>query len=277
MLLLLAYPITGVPGADDRDLPILETLQLPAEVQAVAVSPDGRRAAVALPTKGGDRTVLRLHSLDAVEPTTIKIPGLVRHLLFGDDDSSIYALEHRPAKRHEGEAFLIRIGLHSLEIEARLRLPPTARWIEPWRERQSLLIPARNEIRTITLPELRSGSLFRVLGENLCLRAIGGTRVLVGQDAALLRVDLSDAQGREGMPVRERIAMPAPVVFIDLEQTGRHAIAGLADGTDVSVSLDPLPPEPVESEAATEPLPVETTSEPKDQLLVGFLPSSFFQ
>jgi hypothetical protein len=111
-----------------------------------------------------------------------------------------------------------------------------------------LLIPARNEIRTITLPSLRSGPLYRVLGENLAVVASGGSRVLVGQDAAVLVVDLSDPQGREGLPVRQRIATPAPVVSIDLEDGGGRAIARLADGSTVSVKLDSRPP--VESRPA---------------------------
>ena len=219
---------------------------------------------MALPSGRGDRsprTLLSLHSLDAVEPATIRIPGLVRDLLFGDDDASVYALEHRPAKRREGESYLLRIGLRDWKIEDRLRLPPSARGIEPWRAGGSLLIPARNEIRTITLPSLRSGPLYRVLGENLAVVAGGGSRVLVGQDAAVLVVDLSDPQGREGLPVRQRIATPAPVVSIDLEDGGGRAIARLADGSTVSVNLDSRPP--VESRPAvtheispaTEPVP----------------------
>ena len=250
-LLLLACPSAVVSNQDPAAPPILETLELPAERQAVAVSADGRRAAVALPAGRGDRsprTLLSLHSLDAPEPATIKISGLVRDLLFSDDDASIYALEHRPAKRLEGESYLLRIGLSDWKVEERLRLPPTARAIEPWRAGGSLLIPARDEIRTITLPSLRSGPLYRVPGQNLSLFVSGGSRVLVGQDTGLVVVDLSDPQGREGMPVRERIATPAPVLSIDLDDGGIHAVAHLADGSDVSVNL--VSRAPVESEPA---------------------------
>jgi len=269
VLLLAAWPGAGVSAEGARGRPILDTLELPAEVQAVAGSPDGLWAAVALPSGRGERsprTLLQLHSLDTVEPTTTKISGLVRDLLFSDDNDALYALEHRPAKRSEGEAYLLRIDLHNLKIEDRLRLPPTAQGIEPWRAGRSLLIPARNEIRTITLPLFRSGSLFRILGENLTVSATTGTLVVVGQDAAVLVVDLADPQGREGLPVRDRIATPAPVVSIDLEQGGMHAVAHLADGSDVSLSLDPGTP--VETGAAVVREIAPTPNEPEPLAIV---------
>ncbi len=269
LLLLVACPAPGLSG-----VPVLDTLQLPAEVQAVATSSDGTRAAVALPPapgRGSPRTLLRLHSIDNAEALTIKIGGLVRDLLFSDDDSSIYVLEHRPAKRGGGQSFLLRIDLSDLKIEKRLRLPPTARGIEPWSAGPSLLIPARNEIRTISLPLLRSGPLFRVPGENLCVAVAGGSRVLIGQETALLVVDLSDPQGREGMPVRRRVATRAPVVSIDVDDGGLRAVARLADGSQLSLSLDKIEPAeektvpPVAAEAPPPPPvapPVAAAPEP---------------
>jgi hypothetical protein len=79
-----------------------------------------------------------------------------------------------------------------------------------------------------------------VVGENYSVAAAGGTRVLVGQDAALLLVDLSDPQPRDGMRWRERIAAPAPVVSLALAADGSQGVGRLADDRIVAVRFDPL-------------------------------------
>jgi hypothetical protein len=216
-------------------------VELPPEVQALAVSPDGNRAAVAavLPaTKGRELSAeIRVYGIDGSVVVT-PVQGQVRDLLFAAD--VLFAILHRPAKRHEGDAYLVSVDLASRKAKRELRLPPSARGIESWGGGRALLVPARNEIRTITLPLLRSGPLYRVPGENLSVAVLGGTRILIGQDAALLLVDLADPQQRESMPIRERLATPAPVVSLAVTGDGASGLAGLADGRVVALTLAPL-------------------------------------
>ena len=228
--------------------PILDRLEIPPAVQTLAVSPDGNRAAlaVALPaTKGHDlSTEIRVYGIDGSVVVT-PVQGHVRDLLFADD--ILFGILHRPAKRHEGDASLVSIDLASRKARREMRLPPSARDIESWDGGRLLLVAARNEIRTITLPLLRSGPLYRVPGENLSIAAPGGTRILIGQDAALLLVDLADPQERESMPIRERLATSAPIVSLAMTTDGAGGLAGLADGRVVALTLSPLALEEVGS------------------------------
>jgi hypothetical protein len=246
---------TLAPGASgDGDAPeihlpdgsrpaVLDTFVLPDGLQALAVSPDGRRAAVAVlaEAKGrGPSAVVRVHAVGQGEPVIVPLQGIVRDLLFLDDDTALYAIEHRPAKRREGDSYLVQIDDESRKAQRVMRLPPSARGLDYWAARGSLLVAARNELRTVTVPLMRSGPLFRVVGENLSVAVAGRTRVLVGQDDALLLVDLADPQQRESMPVRERVPAPAPVVSLALAADGSSGVAALADKRVVAVSLDPL-------------------------------------
>lgn len=267
MLALLALSsVTGTPAAT-ADSPVLEGLDLPAELLAFALSPDGRRAALALPSDTKDRsrrTLLRLHSVDETSPSELKINGLVRDLAFSAEGTLVFVLEHRPAKRGEGETYLLVFDFEKRNLENRMRMPPAAGAIERSADGRSLLIPLRDEIRTITIPQLRSGPLFRVAGDNRTIAATGGTQVVIGQDAALLVVDLADRQGREGMPIRLRVETSAAVVFIELQEEENRAIARLADGTDLTVSLDPIATTPLEAAApVAAPSIVEAPQVPK--------------
>jgi len=185
--------------------------------------------------------------------------GQVRDQLFVDD--VLYGILHRPAKRHEGDTSLVSIDLAERKVRREMRLPPSARGIESWDGGRLLLVPSRNEIRTITLPLLRSGPLYRVPGENLSVAVVGGTRILIGQDAALLLVDLADPQERDSMPIRERLATPAPVVSLAVTGDGAGGLAGLADGRVVALTLAPLALDDVGSglvvsrQAPTRPIP----------------------
>jgi len=253
-------PRVHLPGGSPP--PILDRVELPPEVQALAVSPDGNRAAVAaaLPAaKGRELSAeIRVYGIDGSVVVT-PVQGHVRDLLFSDD--TLLAILHRPAKRHEGDAYLVSVDLASRKAKREMRLPPSARGIESWNGGRALLVPTRNEIRTITLPLLRSGPLYRVPGENLSIAVLGGTRILIGQDAALLLVDLADPQQRESMPIRERLATPAPVVSLAVTGDGASGLAGLADGRVVTLTFAPLALDElgsglvVSSQLPTEPVP----------------------
>lgn len=245
----LARGVSGPGDAPEIHLPdggrppVLDTFELPEAVQALAVSPDGRRAAVAVPVEGkgrAPRASIRVHAVGRDEPVTVPVQGIVRDLLFLEDGAALYAIEHRPAKRREGDSYLVRIDEGSAKAPRVMRLPPSARDLDYWAAGRSLLVAARNELRTITVPLMRSGPLFRVVGENLSVAVAGGSRVLVGQADALVLVDLDDPQERESMPVRDRIPSPAPVLSLALTADGSSGLAALADERVLAVELDPL-------------------------------------
>jgi len=222
--------------------PILDLLTLPESLQALAVTADGRRAALATSVVAGRRSQtseIRVHGMDG-SVVVVPIDGLVRDLLFLEIDGTLLAVRHRPARRHEGETSLVVVDLESRKAVARSQLPSAARSIEYWPSGGSLLIPVRNELRTLTLPRFHGGPLFRIPGENRSLAVIDGSRLLVGQDSALLLVDLADPQGRESLPIRERIVSPSPVVSISVGQPDGRLLAGWADGRIADISLDPL-------------------------------------
>lgn len=187
-------------------------------------------------------------------------------------DGRLLAVAFRAARRTQGEAFLLEWEPARVRFKRVMRLPPTARDLTRG-SRAGLLLTARDELRTITLPSLQSGPLYRVLGENRAATAVDGDRVLVGQSEALLLVDLSDRQSREQLPVREQVAVDSPVEQLSATFDGRAVLAGLLDGSVFSVQFDPLRLDAAGAGwvvAAFAPPPVEeitgATREPDDPL-----------
>jgi len=272
-------------AADDPELylpdgvipPVLERVDLPPDLQALSVSPDGRRVAIGeLVSEQGrpPTTLIRVHDLDRAEPVDVPLRGVVRGLVDLGVPAGLFAIEHRPAKKREGDTYLVQLDLETGKAPRVMRLPPSARDLEFWPGGRSLLVAARNEIRSVTLPLIRSGPLYRIPGENYSIAIVEGTRVLVGQADALLLVDLADPQSRESMRIRERLDTPAPVISLALARGGSSGVAGLADRRVVELRMDPLAFDEVgtglvverrthaEQPAAT---PIEPVSEPIEE------------
>lgn len=229
-----------LPGEERPE--IVDRIGTPEGLVALTISPDGRRAAVAVLTdEENRRTTVHLHSLDAAEPASVELAGRIRDLLFSPVDDSVFGLLHRPAKKREGDAYLMQIEPGGKKARRALRLPPSARGLDHWPARSALLIAARNEIRTLTLPDLRSGPLYRVTGENLAVVSLGATsRVLVGQKNGMVLIDLDDPPGAVEMPVRESLTTPHPVISLAADAEGHRALARLSDGSVYDVGLSPL-------------------------------------
>ena len=239
----VAAQAVTVHTPDGRRPPILEALTLPDRLQALALSPDGRRAALAVTRDAGKgtRTRLDLHSTEEPSPVSLALPGLVRDLLFSPDGSVVFVLHHETAKRRAGEVHLAQVELRDpKKLHKEMLLPPSAHGLGFWSAESSLLVACRDEIRTIRLPGLRSGPLYRIPGGNLSVASIAGSRVLVGQAASLVIVDLADPPGREQMPLRASVASPAPVVDLAVAGSGSRALARGEDGRVFRVGLDPL-------------------------------------
>ena len=233
------FPQVHVPG--ERRPAVLDELGPLDGLLALALSPDGATAAVALASTGRPhQTELRLVTRGE-QPRSTTISGNVRDLLFSPEGDPLFALLHKPAKKREGDAYLARIDPATLKIRRSMRLPPSSHALDHWLTEQALLVACRNEIRTILLPGLRSGQLYRIDGENRSVASVGGGNlVLIGQDDGLLLVDLYDPPGADQMPIRERIDSAAPIMSLAVDAEGSGALAHLADGSLFGVEFLPL-------------------------------------
>jgi len=146
---------------------------------------------------------------------------------------------------------LKRIDIADGKSRGIMQLPATSSALDYWPARASLLVAARNEIRTVRLAGMRSGPLFRIVGANLAVTALAGsTVVLVGQERELLLVNLDDRSDEDGMPVRERVPVSSPVASLASLPDGDGALALLSDGSLHRVSFEPLTTEIVGSALA---------------------------
>lgn len=250
-------PILDPDGAPP---PILERLELSGEERLLDFAAQGTLAVVAS-TRGEARkaeSTVRVFTMTG-PPRELQVPGRVRDVMFSPDESEILAIQQRPArKKRAAECFLLRIDLNTLKARRALYLPATARDLAHWPAGGALLIAARDEVRSLLLPDLRSGPLYRLPGENHAVAAVDGSRVIVGREGQVLLVDLADSPEREGMPVRAAAEVPGTVVQIALSRTGQGGLARLADDRLFRVRLSPLALEPLEPQRAAPSAPVAT-------------------
>ena len=221
---------------------VLDGVALPEGLIDLAVSDDGRRAVLAAAVerpRGGHATSLSILEAGAAAPgVTSTLEGRFGGLIFLGDD--LLAIEHHPAKRREGDTYLVHIDPLTARVRRELRLPTSASDLAYWPSAGSLVVSVRNELRTLLLPSFQSGPLFRLPGANLCVVLVRETEALVGQEDALLLVDLATPQTRDGLPVRERLAAPGPVTALAVDATGERALARLADDRVFAVDSWPL-------------------------------------
>jgi hypothetical protein len=136
---------------------------------------------------------------------------------------------------------LLTVDTRTGRAAPQLDLPVTARGIAFAADEAALLLAARNEIRTFTLPGLTSGPLYRVPGDNVTIAAISGTsRVLVTQGARIVLVDLASPQDREGLPVVRRPMPRPPCARSRRRPPMPRAIALLEGGSTVLIGTEPL-------------------------------------
>ena len=253
-------PTARIYLADERQPPVLERVGTPEGLTTLAIDASGELAAVAVPYGAQNReSTILLYSTAAEEPTRVQVGGIIRDLLFAPDAGSVLGLLHRPAKKREGDTYLIRIDLATAKSRRLAHLPPSARALDYGHDAGALLLAVRNEIRTLTFPDLRSGPLYRVPGENLSVAALQRNgMILVGQATTLLLIDLNDPPDEHKMPIRESLVIPEPALSLASSQDGERVLARLADGTIWSVTFSPLRGEPVGAAmavAATAPPP----------------------
>jgi hypothetical protein len=244
--------------------PILAEVELGPDVRAIDVTSDGRVAALATSTgeRKHARSTVRLIAMEQAE-REIELSGFVRDLLFSPGGEELLLIQLRPAtKRRSVENYLLRLDLTTFKIRRELYLPATSRSLAHWPRRNAILVACSNELRTFLLPDMRSGPLYRIPGENHSVAVIDGSQVAIGQTDRMLVIDLSDPPGREEMPTRDAIDVPSAVVDLAFAPGGAHGLARLEDDRVVRVRTQPLSielespptaplpePEPVEVEA----------------------------
>jgi len=205
---------------------------------ALTVGNDGHAAvAFALDEK---TSAIRWVGAGDEAPREVELAGWVRSLLFGPEGRELLAVVRRERKRGRGETYLARFATASGDAEPNLALPAGARGMD-LAETGLLVVACEEEIRTFRMPALTSGPLYRLPGENWTVATLpDGDRLLVGRAEGLVLVDLDDAQTIDGLPVRDRVELGAPIVGLAVAPDGTRAVARAADGRIFEVTFDPL-------------------------------------
>jgi hypothetical protein len=191
--------------------------------------------------RGPGRSVLRVSRADGeVPPVELSGEVLALAVTASGDDAFVVVreLDKKGAVRGAG---LLRLDTRTGRAAPQLDLPVTARGIAFAADEAALLLAAKNEIRTFTLPGLTSGPLYRVPGDNVTIAAISGTsRVLVTQGARIVLVDLASPQDREGLPVVASADAATAVRALVSAPAEPRAIALLEGGSTLLIETEPL-------------------------------------
>ena len=239
-------PLRVPPDAPPAALASLAALDPLDSALAVALSEDGALAAAAFPHPRKAKASLVRTTSDA-GVRELEVRGSARALRFDATGSTLFVVAYRDGNQGPLDAWLASVDLLTGKTLRTVTLPTSARGLGGWIAGGAILVACRDEVRTILLPEVRTGPLFWIGGDNLAVASLPGDDfALVGQERQILLVHLSDPQGRGPLPVRERVATSASVVQLAAAPDGSAALARLADGTTYRVSLGPLRLEPLE-------------------------------
>lgn len=232
-------PLVVPPDAPPASLAALEPFQ---DALALAVSSDAALAAAAVAHPEKKKSSLVRISGGGGEIRDVEVRGKLRTLRFDPDGRTLFAIAYRPGNQDDvREAWLLRIDVATLKVARSVTLPTTARDIDVWVNGGALLVACRDEVRTVLLPQVRSGPLFWIGGDNRAVASIpGGDYSLVGRDAEIVLVNLSDPQGRDQLPVRDRAPTAAAVATLAASPDGTAALALLDNGDVLEISIDPF-------------------------------------
>jgi hypothetical protein len=235
-----AAPPLIVPG---EGLPEAVVALGPLErVEAFCISADGATALAAFPSaRGARRSVLRIGHLES-NPAEIELGGAVLDLVVTAPGDVAFAIVRETDKKGVSRRVsLLQIDPRAARTAGSVALPATAHGLAFGPGELSLLVAAKDEIRSFLLPDLTSGPLYRLAGDNVAIAPLSGTtRALVGQGARIALVDLAAPQDRDGLPVLAATEAAAPVRTLDSAPDEPIAIALLADGSSALVETDPL-------------------------------------
>lgn len=230
-----AEPI-AIPGEIPPALAALGDL---SRVTAIAVAPDGSRAAAAFPAgKEDDATRVAVSGL--TDGWILDGKALV--LRWSPSGRTLLALVEKIGRKGRRSAFLdaVDVGEPGRRPQ-RIVLPESARGLDVRSSDSLLVIASEGDLRTFDSDTLRSGRIYALAGENLSVAFVpGGERVLVGRKNGVVRVDLSAPQAREGMPVESRSTTDVPIVEIVVSPSAERALARGEDGRLFGIGIEPL-------------------------------------
>jgi hypothetical protein len=161
----------------------------------------------------------------------------------------------------------MRVDLKSARLRSGAPLPTTAKGLSIGPGRGTLLVASKDEIRTFQLPQLSSGPLYRVLGDNVGVAPIANsTLVVVAQATRLVTADLAGPQSRDGLTLAGETPVPARLRTM-MDGVGDLGSVVLSDdGRAWCVHVDappPTPPPPVPVPVPAPALPPEPIPEPE--------------
>jgi hypothetical protein len=228
-----------VPG---NDLPeSVVALGALHDATALALSGDRATAAAAFsPSEAGGRSTLRI-----ARDTTVRqldLAGAASALAVADDGTTAFAIVHELDKKgRPRRTSVVRVDLATARTTASVALPMSARGLALGAGGTHLLVAARDEIRTFVLPDMTSGPLYRVIGENVAVAPLAASsRALVAQGNDVVLVDLASAQDRDGLKILER-AHAATALRGVVSAPDEPVAMALADGgAAFDVTVDPL-------------------------------------
>jgi hypothetical protein len=214
-----------------------------AVVIAAIVSPGDAQRSVLRFAKGGD------------SPRDVKLAGHVSGLALAPDGTSAYVIVRATDKKGGVRSVdLVRLDFATARVAQGATLPATASGLAVGRGGATLLVAAKNEIRTFQLPELASGPLYRALGDNVGVAPMADSSVVyVAQPSRIVLADLTAPQDRDGLALSQEAPAPAPLKGM-LTATGDLGPIVFSDGGRAwCVRAGALPPPPVAPAPAAAP------------------------
>jgi len=269
VVFVLVLAVTAHASADTFELlpcgelpAALSAMRSAAALESFGVAADADVLVASLPsTTDGGRSELRV-SRGSDAPRVITLGGRVAGLaVSGDGAVAFVAVRMSDRKGALRSVDLVRVDLASGKAASVANLPSTTGGLAFGRGGATLLVASKDELRTFVLPQVSSGPLYRVMGDNVGVAPIeGSANVIVAQPARLVRADLTAAQGRDGLPLSAQTAPPSPLRALMGAGRGSGPIAITDDGTWWCVRGGDAP-EPVAVEApAPPPAPAPTPS-----------------
>jgi len=216
----MAMALVVASGASAAPATFEPCTQLPAGVVALGgagepetfgVSGGVTAATFASPTDAS-RSVLVFARGDG-KSQSVPLAGRVLGLALSGDGRAAFAIVRMLDRKGVLRSVeLTRVDLATGRDAQAATLPATARGLAFSRGGSTLLVAARNEIRSFQLPNLASGPLYRVLGDNVGLVPVGeASQVLVAQPTRVVRADLAGTQGRDGLTLSDETLSPGPL------------------------------------------------------------------
>ena len=140
------------------------TVPFPGRDQAPLATAESRGfRAAAYPSEDKDhRSDLLLSTPDSDAFERIEVPGIVRSLMFAPG-GTLFAVVAKIGKRLPSVTYVLEVDPGTLKGRRRITLPQSAAGMASWGNGRSVLVACRDELRSYTVPEFRSGPLYRLV------------------------------------------------------------------------------------------------------------------